>query len=57
MGCVGPYLHTCSFMQKITNLMLTFQSIGMKSKNKIEKKKLTVTNPRRNPNQQGLTLV
>ena len=57
MGCAGPYLHACAFMQKITNLMLTFQSIGMKSKNKIEKKKLTVTNPRRNPNQQGLTLV
>ena len=30
MGCVGPYLHTYLFMQKITNLMLTFQSVGMK---------------------------
>ena len=32
MGCAGPYLHACAFMHKITNLMLTFQSIGMKSK-------------------------
>ena len=35
----------CWFLQKITNLMPTFKSIGMKSKNKTEEKKLNNSYP------------
>lgn len=56
MGCAGPYLHACAFMQKITNLMLTFQGIGMKSKNKIEKKKFNSYPSKEKPQPTGLNL-